>query len=92
MMAKKLTTREERILDLLLDGKAHSQKEIAGMCGMVNVSGTVGNLCRKTGLQIPCERLPMKDRDGKTVLPGFWRLTDADVVKARVWRAGHASH
>jgi hypothetical protein len=91
-MKPKFTSREERILDLLLDGKAHSQKEIAGTCGIANVSGTVGNLSRKTGLQIPCQRLPVKDRDGKTVLPGFWRLTDGDVVKVRAWRANHGSH
>lgn len=82
---KNLTEREQRIIDLLADGQEHSRNEITARCGPVNVSSAVELLTRKTGLEIPCQRLPLTDRDGKTVRAGFWKLTDRDRQKIAGW-------
>lgn len=86
-MRPNLTAREQRITGLLLDMQEHSRNEITAKCGPVNVSSAMEGLCRKTGLQIPCTRKPIRDRDGKTARPGFWRFTEADAEKVKAWEA-----
>lgn len=81
-----LTEREQRIIDLLLDGQQHSRNEITARCGPTNVSDTVEKMKRKTGLEVPCQRLPVLDRDGKTVQAGFWWLTEDDRQAIRGWK------
>jgi hypothetical protein len=90
-MIPSLTERESRIIAVLSDGREHSRNEITAKCGPVNVSSAVDGLCRKTGLQIPCQRRPLTDRDGKTVQAGFWQLTDADKAKINEWQEGGAA-
>jgi len=42
---------------------------------------------RRKGLQIPCKRLPVKDRDGRACRPGQYRLTDNDRRLILAWQA-----
>lgn len=42
---------------------------------------------RRKGLQIPCKRLPVKDRDGRDCRPGQYQLTDNDRRLILAWQA-----
>lgn len=40
---------------------------------------------RRRGLDIPCDRVPVIDRDGREVLRGVYHLTAADRRKIHAW-------
>ena len=42
---------------------------------------------RRRGLEIPCERVPDRDRDGNAIKRGVYHLTDADRRKLARWMA-----
>ncbi len=42
---------------------------------------------RRRGLEIPCERVPDRDRDGNPIKRGVYHLTDADRRKLLHWLA-----
>jgi hypothetical protein len=43
---------------------------------------------RRRGLEIPCERVPDIDRDGRPIKRGVYSLTTADRRKVNQWLAG----
>ena len=72
-----------RALALLLQRPA-KREEIDNRAGCSNAPELVAEL-RRRGLEVPCERVPAIDRDGKPCRPGIYRLTDADRRKIHAW-------
>lgn len=68
--------REIRIICAL--ASAHcSREELDRIAGASNVPDAIASL-RRAGLEIPCERNPITDKDGEIVYRGRYRFTDAD--------------
>jgi hypothetical protein len=67
------------------------REHIDGAAGCSNGPALVSNL-RSQGLDIPCDRVPVIDRDGFAVLRGVYHLTLADRLKINRWlsRRGRA--
>lgn len=42
---------------------------------------------RRRGLEAPCKRVPIEDRDGKICHPGLYSLTSADQLLIAEWTA-----
>jgi hypothetical protein len=42
---------------------------------------------RRRGLSVPCDRVPVVDRDGREVMRGVYHLTATDRRKVREWQA-----
>ena len=75
-----------RALALLLQRPAR-REEIDSRAGCSNAPELVAEL-RRRGLDVPCERVPALDRDGRPCRPGVYSLTAAD--RRRVARWMHA--
>lgn len=45
---------------------------------------------RSLGLEIPCDRRTVIDRDGKSVNPGVYRFTTFDKLRVLAWMAGRS--
>lgn len=77
--------RQLRVLDALLAGPQR-RESIDTIAGVSNGPDVVMTL-RESGLEIPCERIAVLDRDGKTRRPGVYHLTANDRIKFHQWRA-----
>lgn len=78
-----------RALALLLQRPAR-REEVDRAAGASNGPELVAEL-RRRGLDVPCERVPALDRDGRACRPGVYRLTASDRRKVSEWlrrRAG----
>ena len=75
--------RHFRALALLLQRPA-KREEIDSRAGCNNSPELVAEL-RRRGLDVPCERVPALDRDGRPCRPGVYRLTEADRRKVTRW-------
>lgn len=72
-----LTPRESRALRALLRGPMR-REQIDRVGGVSNGPDLIKNLRAGLGLEIPCERIPSIDRDGKRVKVGVYSLSPAD--------------
>ena len=78
-----------RALALLLQRPAR-REEVDRAAGASNGPELVAEL-RRRGLDVPCERVPAIDRDGRACRPGVYHLTASDRRKVSEWlrrRAG----
>jgi len=74
--------RHVRALGALLSRGLLSREDLDGIAGCANFPGIAFAL-RGKGFDLPCERVPRLDRDGRTCRPGFYRLSPTDRAKAR---------
>lgn len=72
-----------RALALLLQRPA-KREEIDSRAGCSNAPELVAEL-RRRGLDVPCERVPALDRDGRPCRPGVYHLTASDRRKVAAW-------
>lgn len=72
-----------RALALLLQRPA-KREEIDSRAGCSNAPELVAEL-RRRGLDVPCERVPALDRDGRPCRPGIYRLSASDRRKVARW-------
>ncbi len=68
--------RQLRVLQALLS-RPMSREELDRRAGASNGPALVSDL-RDLGLELPCERTPVFDRDGREVRRGIYRTTPAD--------------
>lgn len=65
--------------------RARKREEIDRIAGASNGPELIAEL-RRRGLDFPCDRVPVIDRDGYLVRPGVYHLTDADRSKLATWQ------
>ena len=75
--------RHQRVLALLLQRPA-KREEIDSRAGCSNAPELVAEL-RRRGLEVPCERVPALDRDGRPCRPGVYHLSASDRRKVARW-------
>lgn len=88
--AARLNPRESRALLALLAAPL-TREQLDRVAGASNSPDLVRGLRHGLGLSIPCEREPVKDRDGRTVQRGVYRLEAADKSAARAVLSGRAA-
>lgn len=76
--------RHLRVIDALLF-RAISREELDKIAGCSNVPELIAELKRR-GLELPCSRFEIVDRDGRRCRPGRYCLTDNDRKLLRNWR------
>jgi hypothetical protein len=79
----KLTPRQTRAAKALL-ARPLKREELDRVAGCSNSPDLIAGLRRK-GLDIPCERIKVVDRDGHDCEAGQYSFTDADKQKAKAW-------
>ena len=72
-----------RALALLLQRPA-KREEIDSRAGCSNAPELIAEL-RRRGLEVPCERVPALDRDGRPCRPGVYHLSASDRRKVARW-------
>jgi hypothetical protein len=77
--------RHLRVLDALRN-KPQSRESIDAIAGVSNGPDIIMDL-RTGGLEIPCERVTVIDRDGKLRRPGIYSLTQGDRSRLNEWLA-----
>ncbi len=77
--------RQLRVLDALRT-KPQPREAIDTIAGVSNGPDVVMDL-RTRGLDIPCERVTVIDRDGKPRRPGIYSLTQEDRRLVHAWLA-----
>ena len=77
--------RHLRAVHALLAGPV-LREELDRIVGTSNSPQAIARL-RELGLDAPCERLTVEDRDGKTCRPGRYFLTSRDRAKLQRWLA-----
>ncbi len=75
--------RHQRALALLLQRPA-KREELDRAAGCSNGPELVAEL-RRRGLELPCERVPALDRDGRPCKPGIYSLTNKDRRRINAW-------
>lgn len=88
--ADRLNPREHRALLALLAAPL-TREQLDRVAGASNSPDLVARLRHGLGLGIPCEREPVKDRDGRTVQRGVYRLAPTDKAAARLVLSGRAA-
>lgn len=83
MSAANLSPRERRLLEVLTKQGECSRHDLDRLAGYENTPDGVLRLRRKHGLDIPMERRPLIDRDGRKVRVGYYSLSTKDVTRAR---------
>lgn len=79
-----LSPRERRLLEELLTRDECGRHDLDHLAGYENSPDGVMGLRRKHGFEIPMQRRPFIDRDGKKVRVGYYSLTAEDAAKARL--------
>ena len=79
-----------RALALLLQRPAR-REEVDRAAGASNGPELVAEL-RRRGLDVPCERVPAIDRDGRACRPGVYHLTASDRRKVSRWMYARKQH
>lgn len=77
--------REVRLLQVLLARGEASRHDLDQLAGYENSPDGVMHLRRDFGLDIPMEKRPFIDRDGRKVRVGFYSLSNADREKLAAW-------
>ncbi|KDB51324.1 hypothetical protein X805_30900 [Sphaerotilus natans subsp. natans DSM 6575] len=62
-----------------------SREDIDRIAGASNGPEVIAEL-RRRGLDIPCDRVPCYDRDGREVKRGIYSLTGEDRRRVLAWR------
>lgn len=75
-----------RVLSALLT-RSIPRKQVDRIAGCANAPDIIFNL-RQRGLQIPCERIVVYDRDGNSCLAGVYYITESDRRKIKAWLKG----
>lgn len=75
-----LTDRQSRAVNALLIGPVPTN-QMPRIAGANNANDLVVKLRRKLGVEIPCPKGAVVDRDGHTVQAGEWSLTADDRAK-----------
>jgi hypothetical protein len=78
--------REQRAAVLLMRRPA-TRTEIDDRAGCANGPDLIARIRRRTGADIPCERIEALDRDGRPCRPGVYSLTAGDRRKLSRWLA-----
>lgn len=81
--SRPLSPRERRLLEVLLELDECGRHDLDHLAGYENSPDGVMGLRRKHGFEIPMQRRPFIDRDGKKVRVGYYSLTVEDTAKAR---------
>lgn len=79
----RLTPRQTRAITGLL-ARPLKREELDRVAGCSNSPDLIACLRRK-GLDVPCERVKVVDRDGHDCEAGRYSFTDADKLKAKAW-------
>lgn len=69
--------REYRLIEALYRHGEVSRHDLDELVGAENSPDVVFRM-KSTGWELPCKRRKMIDRDGKTCMPGFYSLSEAD--------------
>lgn len=64
--------------------RSRKREEVDRIAGASNGPDLIAQL-RRLGLEFPCDRVPVLDRDGKLTRPGIYSLNDADRRKLYAW-------
>jgi hypothetical protein len=75
--------RHLRVIHALLT-RSRRREEIDRIGGCSNGPELIAEL-RRRGLEIPCDRVPVVDRDGFVVRVGVYEFPPADASAVRVW-------
>lgn len=67
--------------------RARFRNDLQTITGASNTPALVSEL-RSRGLEAPCERVPVLDRDGVVTHPGIYSLNATDRRKVNKWIAG----
>jgi hypothetical protein len=78
--------RHLRVIHALRIQTAVHRKQIDSVAGCSNAPELIAEL-RRRNLEIPCDRIPVIDRDGKVCHPGLYRLSAGDRRKLGRWLA-----
>lgn len=76
--------RHLRVIHALMVRSAIPREQLDRVAGCSNGPALVAEL-RRRGLEIPCNRIPAIDRDGKPCRPGMYRFTQSDRRKIHRW-------
>lgn len=75
--------RHLRAITALLQ-RARFKNDLQAITGASNTPELVAEL-RRRGLETPCEKVPMIDRDGLIVHPGIYSFSERDRRKLHAW-------
>jgi hypothetical protein len=67
-----------------LEIRSRKREEIDRIAGASNGPELIAGL-RRRGLDVPCDKVPAIDRDGRKVTYGVYSLTDDDRRKLKLW-------
>ncbi|ROR21723.1 helix-turn-helix protein [Comamonas sp. BIGb0124] len=81
--------RHQRALEALMRGPV-TRNSLDAIAGVANGPDIISDL-RRCGLEIPCLRLKVEDRDGRTCRPGVYTLTEPDRAVVRKWAERRAA-
>lgn len=86
-MAEFLGTDNQRHLRAIaaLALRPRTRNELGGIAGSSNLPQTIMEI-RRRGLEIPCRKIPVFDRDGHKVQAGLYYLSDRDMILVEDWR------
>lgn len=76
-----LSSRERRLLNVLATSGETSRHDLDRMAGYENTPDGVLRLRRHHGFELPMEKRPFVDRDGRKVYIGYYSLSDRDREK-----------
>ena len=76
--------RHHRAIHALMQ-RARFKNDLQAITGASNTPELVAEL-RRRGLETPCERVPVLDRDGLVTRPGIYSFNDADRRKIATWQ------
>lgn len=72
--------RELRVLKHLLASRSAMREVVDHVAGSSNGPDVVARVRRKLNIEIPCDRVPATDRDGKPCKPGRYSLSQDDRI------------
>lgn len=73
-----LSARERRVLEYLWSHVSAMREVVDRVAGSSNGPDVVARVRHKLNIEIPCDRIPAIDRDGKPCKPGRYSLTEGD--------------
>ncbi|HLO63488.1 MAG TPA: hypothetical protein VK165_11075 [Azonexus sp.] len=79
--SKQLSPRERRLLTVLAERGKTSRHDLDRLAGYENTPDGVLHLRRRHGFELPMEKQPLLDRDGRTVRIGYYSLSESDRMK-----------
>ena len=81
--------RHKRAIHALLQ-RARFKNDLQAITGASNTPELVAEL-RRRGLETPCKKVPVLDRDGRITHPGIYCLSERDRRKVIAWLSKKAS-